>query len=311
MTLAIKAGVDRLNFKQEADNNLALLNWLTPIDYSTQQQDFISRRQPGTGQWLLDSNEYRLWMETRGKTLFCPGIPGAGKTMLAAIVVDHLLTRFGDDYDIGIAYLYCNFQRQDEQKEVDILSSLLKQLCRDTSTVPEELGALQDKHKRNQTRPSINELMKTLHLVIERYHRVFFIIDAIDEYHFPWNSRSHFISNALEIQAEGGLNLFVTSRFIPEITSRFTDCLTREIRASNEDIERYLDGHISQLPSFVTKNESLQQEITTAVIEAVDGMYVLVSHRTDHPLILIGFCLHSFILAHWWERSLLKLCVWH
>jgi hypothetical protein len=34
-----------------------MADWLTPIDYSTQKSDFISRRQEGTGEWLLDSDK--------------------------------------------------------------------------------------------------------------------------------------------------------------------------------------------------------------------------------------------------------------
>lgn len=37
---------------------ITIVRWLTPIDYSLQHHDFISRREPGTGQWLLESAEY-------------------------------------------------------------------------------------------------------------------------------------------------------------------------------------------------------------------------------------------------------------
>lgn len=48
-----------------------ILDWLTPIDYSLQQNDYFRLQQPGTGQWLLDSNEYQTWLVTRKQTLFC------------------------------------------------------------------------------------------------------------------------------------------------------------------------------------------------------------------------------------------------
>lgn len=50
------------------------LNWL------------ISRHEPGTRKWLFDSTEWRAWTSDQGKgtTLFCPGIPGAGKTHASA-----------------------------------------------------------------------------------------------------------------------------------------------------------------------------------------------------------------------------------
>lgn len=35
--------------------NMAILDWLAPVNYGSQQSDFIRRRQEGTGTWLLDS----------------------------------------------------------------------------------------------------------------------------------------------------------------------------------------------------------------------------------------------------------------
>ena len=64
--------------EQDRDERLSILSWLTPTDYTTQQHDFLTRRQAGTDQWLLDSAEFRAWLETDKQTLFCPGIPGAG-----------------------------------------------------------------------------------------------------------------------------------------------------------------------------------------------------------------------------------------
>jgi hypothetical protein len=38
--------------------------------------------------WLLDSDEFQKWLKQSGQTMFCPGILGVGKTILASIVVD-------------------------------------------------------------------------------------------------------------------------------------------------------------------------------------------------------------------------------
>jgi Ni2+-binding GTPase involved in maturation of urease and hydrogenase len=65
-------------------------------------------------------------VETDKQTLFCPGIPGAGKTILTSIVVENLLTRFKDEPSVKIAYVYCNFRSQDQQRVEDLLASLLK-----------------------------------------------------------------------------------------------------------------------------------------------------------------------------------------
>ena len=99
-----------------------ILNLLTPVDYGPQHSEILGRRQPGTGQWLLDLTEFQTWLETGMHTLFCPGIPGAGETIIAAIVVDHLITFLAT----RIAYLYCNFGRRREQKAEDLLAKSAK-----------------------------------------------------------------------------------------------------------------------------------------------------------------------------------------
>src|SRR2546423_12797298 len=140
LSSAIKDGVDQLNQRQHnqecRQEHQIIVDWLTPIDYAPQQSDFVARRQEGTGQWLLDSKEFNKWLDQSKQTLFCPGIPGAGKTIITSIVVHHLHTKFRRAPTVAIASLYCDFRRQHEQKPTDLLLSLLKQL------VQEQIGGL-------------------------------------------------------------------------------------------------------------------------------------------------------------------------
>jgi hypothetical protein len=86
-----------------------ILGWLSPANFYSQQSDFIKRQQEGTGKWLLESNKFQEWQHGKKQTLFCPGIPGAGKTITTSIVVDYLLKSYRNDQTTGIAFLYCNF----------------------------------------------------------------------------------------------------------------------------------------------------------------------------------------------------------
>lgn len=114
------SGVDSLQERQShqqvTKESQIITDWLTPIDYASQQHDLIARRQKDTGQWLLNSNIYQDWLKADKQTLFCPGIPGAGKTILTSIVVGDICERYRYDPTVRVAYLYCNFRRQDEQK---------------------------------------------------------------------------------------------------------------------------------------------------------------------------------------------------
>jgi hypothetical protein len=263
-----------MRLKSDKDEDIKILDWLTPVDYGPEQTDYIERRQPGTGQWLLDSLEFQTWLKTVKQTLFCPGIPGAGKTILTSIVIDDLITRFYNDPSIGIAFVYCNFWRQHEQRAEDLLASLLKQLAQGQSSLPDGIKSLYNKHKNMRTQPSFDELSRTLYIVAAMYSRVFIIVDALDECQESDGCRSRFLSEIFNLQAKSRANIFATSRFIPEITERFEGSMSLEIRASEHDVRRYVDGHMSHLPSFVGRSLDLQEEIKVEIVKAVDGMYV-------------------------------------
>ena len=112
------------SFRQLDQEQRAILEWHTLINYASQQSDIISSCQQGTGHWLLTSKEFQKWVSQGKKTLSCPGIPGAGKTMMSSIVIDHLSAKIGNDAGIGISYIYCNYQRQQEQTPTGLLSRM-------------------------------------------------------------------------------------------------------------------------------------------------------------------------------------------
>jgi hypothetical protein len=195
---------------------------------------------------------------------------------MASIVINHLDTKFKTDADIGITYLYCNFRQQYQRS--DLFASLLKQLTWRRSIIPESMQRLFEHHRDRQTRPSFDEIFRELQSIVACYQRVFIIIDALDECQVSDGGRTKFLTEILSFQAKTGANLLTTSRIDPEIAKLFEQSISLEIRARNEDVQRYLDGHMSQLPPFVKSSPDLQDEIKTTISKAVDSMYAWSSH---------------------------------
>ncbi|KAL7909425.1 ankyrin repeat protein [Trichoderma velutinum] len=262
--------VHKLIYKQYNQEHQAILDWLTPIDYAPQHNDFISRKQEGTGQWLLESAEFQAWLKTNGQTLFCPGIPGAGKTIITAIVVNHLLAKFQNDPHASVAYIYCNFRQQDEQTAEKLLMNLLKQLAQAQSTLPQTVKDLYDKHEKSRTRPSLDEITATLHSIAAAYSRTFIVIDALDECQDL--SRLRLLDEIFNLQAKAGVNIFATSRINDTIRRRFDGSATVEISADERDVLAYLDGQMSLRRSDII-NDDIQDKIRAGVLKAAGGMY--------------------------------------
>jgi Cdc6-like AAA superfamily ATPase len=248
------------------------LEWISPTDYPAQQSDIIKRRQEGTGQWFLDAPEVARWLGESKATLFCPGIPGAGKTMIAAIAIDHLLKSLQNSPS-GIAYVYCNYKAKEEQDPYNMLAAILKQLIQARPSLVEPVERLYQQHANRGTRPLLDELFSALRNVLAHYPTVHIVIDALDECRD--DTLRQFLARLQDLQAGRDIHLMVTSRFIPEVVDAFREALRLEIRASEEDVKRFVAGQTYRLPRCIQRDLALQEIVQEKIVEAVDGMYVL------------------------------------
>ena len=106
------------------------------------------------------------------------------------------------------------------------------------------------------------------------YSSVFIVVDALDESQASDGCRKGFLSKIFNLQAKCRANVFATSRFIPDVLEEFEGSAKLEIRARQEDVRAYLDYHMSPHRAFLRKNQELQEEIKSKIVEAVQGMYI-------------------------------------
>ena len=68
--------------------------WLQPTDYLSDSSEFsrhLAAQAPGTGLWLRQTDEYRRWRDSDDcGTMWIKGVPGAGKSVVAASMVQLL-----------------------------------------------------------------------------------------------------------------------------------------------------------------------------------------------------------------------------
>ncbi|KAF3936366.1 Inversin [Dactylellina cionopaga] len=274
----LEANVAKVNDKLNEKTRLKILAWLGKT-YGPEQSSYINLRQPGTGQWLLRSIEFQEWLENNDQVMFCPGDAGAGKTIVTSIVVDYLRTLFKKEPSTIVAYIYCNYQTKEEQTLENILASLLRQLSQNQMKIPPSVRELYKDYAMEGIRPPLERIYKSLISVAGLYSRCFIIVDALDE--SLESCRQRLLTEIFNFQETTKANLFATSRFIPEITSRFEGSLNLTIRARDEDIQVYIEDRVTHLSGIVGHSPDLQEKIKTDIVSSIDGMFLLAKLYLD------------------------------
>ncbi|CAG9941180.1 unnamed protein product [Clonostachys rosea f. rosea IK726] len=204
--------------------------------------------------------------------------------MIASIVVDDILRVCRDDPTLGIAFIFCNFQRNEQQTAEMLLCSLLKQLVGLLPTPPQQLDELYETHRKSRTRPSVPELSELVQIALGSFSRAFVIVDALDECHNSDVSRDRFLNAILDMQASTGVNIFLTSRAIPEIEKVLCEergAFKLEIVAQQDDLQRYILGRISEMPQFIRGEPDLRDELVMEISSSVKGMFLLTKLQLD------------------------------
>ena len=84
--------------------------------------------------------------------------------------------------------------------------------------------------------------------------------------------RSRLINKLRELQARIDVQLLFTSRFIPDITQKFQLNPILEVRASEEDVRRFVVGQILCLSNCIQRDKELKHAIQNKIVEAVNGI---------------------------------------
>ncbi|KAJ7278126.1 hypothetical protein C8J57DRAFT_161331 [Mycena rebaudengoi] len=271
---------ERAETEHTAEERKKIIEWISLLNFFQRHDDISCARQEGTGLWLLEEDKFKDWVSGAGAIFWCYGMPGAGKTVLSSAVVDYLREKSRSP-NVGVACAYLNHKETDMQSPENILAGLWRQLIFAKSIMPgSPAHSLHHKHLEKQTRPSADEMQGILSSAVAEYSKVYIVIDALDEY--PETKRHMLVKHLAALKPN--INLLFTSR--PHITPEmfFPNTPALEIRATEEDIRRYLDAQIRnsfRLSKHVQSRPELHQEIENEIIGNVDGMFLLAKLHID------------------------------
>ena len=100
---------------------------------------------PCTGLWLTEGTEFRGWLTNKtAKNIWCYGIPGSGKTVLASAVIGEVFRCCSES--VAAAYYYCDYKDIKTQDPANILGSLARQLILQSDRCFKESEAFYEVH---------------------------------------------------------------------------------------------------------------------------------------------------------------------
>lgn len=78
----ITQGLSSIESAMLSAEERTILEWLSEYDFSASHRSATSLREPGTGEWILDSSQYEEWKKSDFNLLWLYGNSGSGKTVL-------------------------------------------------------------------------------------------------------------------------------------------------------------------------------------------------------------------------------------
>ncbi|KAH6904523.1 hypothetical protein BKA70DRAFT_1297030 [Coprinopsis sp. MPI-PUGE-AT-0042] len=254
-----------------------ILNWLSPLNFRSILQDNLEKRVENTGEWLLKAECFRQWVRARiadGSIIWGTGMPGAGKTMLASIVIEHLqdLAERNPAENMSVMFAYCRYTEPLTVK--NILAALVRQTL---ERQPSLISMLQPLHARNiceQTSLTKSQLTAVLKDISRGFSVNYYILDGLDE------ALDDIQFNLLKTLSSLGGNFFITSRPLEILKSRLPDAGHFTIEAKEEDIRLLIEARIQENPTLeaaMQNEQPLGMDVVRSVQTKSAGMFLYAS----------------------------------
>ncbi|KAI0544531.1 ankyrin repeat-containing domain protein [Xylaria curta] len=251
-----------------------------------------SRRHPLTCIWFTESQVFQEWQNTPASKLWVSGIPGAGKSVIAGVIIAECLQRTASNHGaasrpIALAYFFCSYRDVETHSIVNILSSLASHVARQDDRAFQVLqGYYEDlrSHSHNPGSPSTKRLAEILVQMSLFFDQLYIIVDGLDE----CGDEVRIVVQTLSRLSQDGdhITMALLSRnelYIRETLEQKFEHM--EVEAHTEDVELYV---AAELERRITSRElrlrdmSLRGEIILQLVKGARGMFRWVTCQIDH-----------------------------
>lgn len=194
-------------------------------------------------------------------------------------MIDHLIELRKKDTSIAVAWVYCDSKETKAQRAASLLRSLLRQLIQLRAELSESSGDLYKNYTDGHGYPQVNEVFRHLQSEIERFSRVYVVIDGLEECREDRNK----IRDELLLPLRSRVNLMITARRIRyrEFTNGQLETREHELKRHHRDVDTYATARVErgisgfdELNEVIREDTDLSERLRNRLITAADGLYV-------------------------------------
>ena len=238
--------------------------WLQPTPYDEEKGEYRRHRAShlvGTGRWLTSTAAYQNWHHGDDNgILWIKGIPGSGKSVMAASIIDQLCME-----EVPVLRF---FFRQIIDANHKPSAALRDWLCQVLHYSPPLQVKLKEylKKRRSIDSLSLSDLWRDLKVALEAFPRAYCVTDALDEMD-PGNEE--FLHALIELGQwrPGNVKVLITSRPVSIVETSLRSFTIPQIRLE----ERLVDLDIGAYVQYRLRNSSVPQEHRGIIEEAIPG----------------------------------------
>lgn len=256
-----------------------VLKLFTSFDPRSEFETSKSLRHPMTTLWLTEGADFDTWYNVPSSRIWCSGIPGAGKSIIAGAIISECLSRNKVNSQLAVAYVFCTYRDPATHDPINILSTLAVQLAQQGEGAYGVLEAYYNDLHSDQSlpaKPTADALIGILNDICSTYSRVFLIIDGLDECGSQARANVRYLMKLARAQNHEIINIALLSRDESFIRQQLEDsfhCI--HLEAHTEDVQLYVASELDRridAKELRLRDITLKDHILTALVSGAKGM---------------------------------------
>lgn len=271
---------------------MLIRKWLDPTNYDSPGGELHKNQNyytPHTGKWLREAREYKqLFSSPNVGLLWIQGIPGSGKSVIAARLVNEL-----SQSGMPVCYFFFREIIQQNRTQRSMVIDWLSQCVEYYPPAAARILRLHEhKYCTDVTDVSTSTLWGIFSEAAIAMRRIYIVVDALDEMDPVESERCLEHLAALAMRKPAGIKIIATSRQNPEIQNAFKGCTAMvSLRLDRDQIDSDIAWYATQRLRDATNiqmEEEVREKLVQDLVARGNGLFLYVKLTLDEILLVGG-----------------------